>query len=164
MSLMRFAILSVLSLGLAACASSPSYGPAAGPGDSGYSQQVLEPGRYRVTYRGGSTEQARDFALYRAAELTLANNFEWFQVVSSSGGIEEPQSSGPRISVGGGGSVGRSSRGGVGVGIGFPIGGSSGSAVEVLEILMGTGPKPEDPNAYSADALAQSLRPTASSP
>jgi len=161
---LRVAFAFIIGFGLASCASSPNYGPAAGPGESGYSQQILEAGRYRVTYRGGSPEQARDFALYRAAELTLANNFEWFQVVSSSGGIEESRSSGPRISVGGGGSIGRSSRGGVGIGIGFPVGGSTGSAVEVLEIVMGTGPKPEDPNAYSADALAQSLRPAASSP
>ena len=159
MFLSRLVFVCVVGLGLASCASSPSYGPAEGPGDAGYSQQLLEPGRYRVTYRGGSPEEVRDLALYRAAELTLSNGFEWFQVVSSSGGVEEAKSSGPRISVGGGGSIGGRSRGGVGIGLGFPIGGSSGSAVEVIEILMGTGPKPDDPNAYSASALSQSLRP-----
>ena len=163
MSQFRLVYVCLVAAILASCSSTPSYGPASGPGEPGYSQQMLEPGRYRITYRGDTPEQARDFALYRASQLTLSNGFEWFQVVSSSGGIEDARSSRSRVSVGGGGSIGGSSRGGVGIGIGLPLGGSTGSAVELLEIVMGSGPKPDDPNAYSADAIAQSLRPSSPS-
>ena len=50
---------------------------------------------------------------------------------------------------------------GVGVGIGFPLGGGSGPAVtEVLEILTGTGEKPDRPNAYDARSVDINLRGT----
>jgi hypothetical protein len=50
----------------------------------GYSDQRLEPDRYRVTFTGNSLtsrETVEGYLLYRAAELTLAQGYDWFTVV-----------------------------------------------------------------------------------
>ncbi len=152
-------LLACLTLG-ACAAMPPAYGPAYGPRGAGYSEYRIEPGRYRVSYQGGPgapPEVVADFALLRAAELTLEQGRDWFQVTDraasgrSGGG-------GPRLSVGaGGGSGGRTSVG-VGVGTTFSLGGGPAVAVS-LEILMGRGPKPADPNAYDARSVQAALRP-----
>ncbi|TNE64340.1 MAG: hypothetical protein EP335_07705 [Alphaproteobacteria bacterium] len=70
---------------LAACASSsPAHYMAADePGDYGYYESALEQDRYRVAYkaRGAKTEEAKDYAMLRAAELTLQHGYDWFEVV-----------------------------------------------------------------------------------
>ncbi len=147
----------ILVVGLSACATDPTYAPATGDRSSGYSDQAIEQGRYRVTYRGGDAATARDYALLRAAELTLAQGHEWFRVINTYTD-EEDKRSGPSISVGGGvGSHGGHTSSGVGVGIGFPLGGSSGNAEHSLEILVGSGPKPEEPNVYDAQSIVDTI-------
>ena len=146
---------------LAACASAPTtYTAAASADDMGYREQRLETERYRVSFRGNSdlkAPQVEDMALRRAAELTLQNGYQWFQVVSRNtdlaGGRYSP--SGPTIGIGGStGSFGS----GVGVGVGFNFGGDSREYQSTLEILMGRGDKPADPNAYDAQqVLARSM-------
>jgi hypothetical protein len=146
---------------LAACASAPTtYTAAASADDMGYREQRLETERYRVSFRGNSDlkgPQVEDMALRRAAELTLQNGYQWFQVVSRNtdlaGGRYSP--SGPTIGIGGStGSFGS----GVGVGVGFNFGGDSREYQSTLEILMGRGDKPADPNAYDAQqVLARSM-------
>jgi|GEM_PF-101458 len=73
---------------LAACASSRSlYVPAADNGDIGYTESRLSADRYRVVYKGDSgtpLETVQDYALLRAAELTVAQNFDWFEVAERS--------------------------------------------------------------------------------
>ena len=151
--LVGFAALAVIG----SCATPATYGPASGDG-TGYSEVALEDNRYRVTYRGGSTQQASDYALLRASEVTLARGDDWFQVVDSY--VEQERSSSPRTSVGIGGSTGSYGSGvGVGIGIGFPLGGGKPDAVQTYEILMGSGQKPEDVNAYDARSISSSLRP-----
>ena len=69
---------------LAACASSPTYVAADGAYDHGHSSRKLADNRYRVNFAGNrntSYEETRDYALLRAAELTLAEGKDWFQVV-----------------------------------------------------------------------------------
>lgn len=81
---MRFAIFAVVVLLAAACATSTPYGPA--NGGYGFSDQKIEDNRYRVTFRGNastSRETVENFLLYRAAELTLENGFDYFIVVES---------------------------------------------------------------------------------
>lgn len=75
-------IFSVLLL--VGCASSQTpYAPASGVGQVGYSESQLSTDRYRVSYTGGgnsSLETVQDYALLRAAEITVAQNFSWFEI------------------------------------------------------------------------------------
>ena len=148
-----------LPLGLVACATPSVYAPAARPGGAGFSETRIENDRYRVTYRDGATEAAAaDFALLRAAELTLAQGFDWF-VVDQRSNERQGQGAGPRISIGGGSSSygGHSSVGG-GAGVGFNLGGGPKSTVS-LEIRLGRGPKPETVNTYDARQVQATVRP-----
>jgi hypothetical protein len=148
---------------LAACATSPPpYAPAGAPNAAGYSETQIENNRYFVTFRaGGSADAAllQDYALLRAADLTLQNGREWFWV-DQRRLDEDGRRSGPSIGVGiGGGSWGGSSGGSVGVGMNFPLGGGGQRARSAtLEIRFGEGAKPDDPNAYDARQIAQNLR------
>ncbi|MCA6256785.1 MAG: hypothetical protein IM650_01650 [Phenylobacterium sp.] len=89
MRLTRFALVASLALaaGLAACTTATPYQPllASSPGLGGYSDVRIEPGRYRVTFTGNSLtsrETVELYLAYRAAELTLANGFDTFTLVS----------------------------------------------------------------------------------
>ena len=148
---------------VAACTTPTVYQPAAGPSAVGYSEYRIEPGRYRVFFRGGTgapPEQVMDLALKRAADLTLSQGFDWFRVadrnVRGVGG-----SYGPEIGIGvGGASFGSHSGGAVGVGTGFNLGGGP-ELQATLEILMGRGPMPPGLDVYNAHAVSGTLgRPT----
>jgi len=75
-----------LSLGLAACETATPYQPNV-PGQAtsgGYSESRLEPNRWRVNFVGNtmtSRETVEGYLLYRAAELTLENGDDWFEMV-----------------------------------------------------------------------------------
>jgi len=50
----------------------------------GYSEQRLAPDRLRVTFHGNelaSRERVEGYLLYRAAELTVQNGYDWFSIV-----------------------------------------------------------------------------------
>lgn len=50
----------------------------------GYSEEQLGDNRYRVTFDGNtltSRERVEGYLLYRAAELTVENGFDWFRIV-----------------------------------------------------------------------------------
>ena len=158
---MTRALLLALALGLSACATPAVYAPAARPGGPGYFATRIENDRYRVTYTGAANEQqAADFALLQAAELTLANGYDWF-VVDQRSTDREGGGNGPRISVGGGSSTfGHHTSVGAGVGVGFNLGGGAKSSVS-LEIRLGHGAKPTDVNAYDARQVQATVRPRA---
>ena len=151
---------------VAACASTPAYGPAAKSGAMGYDSLQIEDNRFRVSYTDTDAARARDKALLRAAEITMEHGKTWFEVTSSYSSDESVRDSGSRSSVtigGSTGSYGRSSVG-VGVGIGIPLGsGSSGKVTEVLEIMLGDGEKPDRANAYDARSVDINLRGAATS-
>ncbi|MEO1475517.1 MAG: hypothetical protein AAFS13_03970 [Pseudomonadota bacterium] len=155
MSSRRFLSAAVFA-GLAACATGPTpYEPARSVASFGYTDQAIELNRYRVTFRGQTATEARTLALRRAAELTLQDGRDWFQVVDSYTQGFGGGGSGSSISIGGA-TGGRNSS--IGVGIGFPIGGGSTGPSEVevgLEIVTGEGEKPDDPNAYSASSIIE---------
>ena len=81
-----FAVMVTLAAGLAACATPTPYQPDV-PGQAtsgGYSDTRLEANRYRVTFSGNSLtsrETVESYLLYRAAELTVQNGYDWFQIV-----------------------------------------------------------------------------------
>jgi hypothetical protein len=149
---------------LAACASTPVYAPSPSPGAAGYSETRIESNRYSVSYRaGGSVDAAmvQDYALLRAADLTLQNGRDWFWVDRRT--LDNaPARSGPSIGVGvGAGSWGGNGGVNVGVGVNIPIGGAApGTRARgaTLDIRFGEGVKPDDANAYDAHATAANLR------
>lgn len=67
---------------LGACATETPYKPADSRGDYGYTETPLGDNRYRITFVGNSTtpaETVQDYALLRAAELTLTKGYDWFE-------------------------------------------------------------------------------------
>jgi len=153
---MKRFIGSLALLALAACAVTPTvYGPAPSGRDVGYREQRIETERYRVSFRANADlkpPQVEDLALRRAAEITLAQGYQWFHVVNRgtdlAGGSSSP--SGPSVGIGGSsGSYGSS----VGVGLGFNFGSDTRQYESTLEILLGKGAKPADPNAYDAQQV-----------
>lgn len=70
-------------LALAGCVTATPYQPAAGYGD-GYAEQKLEDNRYKVTFAGNSStprQTVENYLLYRAAEITLQNGYDYFLMV-----------------------------------------------------------------------------------
>lgn len=80
--------IAVIAFGLTACATSygPRYQKAQGQSDVGYYETRIDQNRYRVQYRlsSGDPQLAQDWVFRRAAELTLDNRYDWFQVLSRS--------------------------------------------------------------------------------
>ncbi|KCZ48432.1 CC0125/CC1285 family lipoprotein [Hyphomonas pacifica] len=79
-----------------ACASSPDYRPALTDDGQGYSSQVIEANRYRVTYRGDTAQtsaEVQNMALLRAAEVTMEHGGDWFEIVGdeTSGDVKTQQ-------------------------------------------------------------------------
>ncbi|HVK82399.1 MAG TPA: hypothetical protein VM915_17500 [Verrucomicrobiae bacterium] len=164
--MLRHVLIVAAVLALTACASTPTYTPATRAGAAGYSEAAIESNRYFVTYRApGAADAAlvQDYALLRAADLTLQNGRDWFWVDRRT--LDEDAAarrSGPSVGVGiGGGSWGGRSGGGVSVGINLPIGGGSTTQraqSATLEVRFGEGVKPDDPNAYDARSVAANIR------
>jgi hypothetical protein len=145
---------------LTACATpQPThYQAAAGPQGVGYSEFRIEPGRYRITFRGGPgapPEQVADYALLRAADLAIAEGYDWFRV-SERFITSEPDHS-PRISLGvGGGNYGYSGGVGGGLGTSFSTGGGA-TVASTVEVVMGKGPKPDGADVYDARGVRSSV-------
>lgn len=79
--MLRLFTLGASALLLAACATATPYGPATTAGGFGFSDQRIESNRYRITFRGNSLtarETVEDSLLFRAAELTVENGFDYF--------------------------------------------------------------------------------------
>ncbi|KQS56009.1 hypothetical protein ASG17_08185 [Brevundimonas sp. Leaf363] len=146
---------------LAACQTMAPYGAQAGPRGQGYSEQRIESNRYRVSYNGvGDPMVSADYALLRAADLALQDGYDWFEVTGrwtdgrpdSRGGLR------PRLSIGGGSTSWGSYRAsGVGVGLGLDISGPQPTST-TLEVVMGRGATPSNPDAYNAREVQQALR------
>ncbi len=149
---------------LAACATTPTYTPAAQPGGVGYSETQIENNRYFVTYRapsGADQTLLHDYALLRAADIALERGADWFWVDRRTFDGESRGRSGPSVGVGiGGGSWGGRSGVGGSVGVSVPLGGGGGltARAATLEIRLGQGPQPDSPDAYNARAVATSIR------
>lgn len=149
-----------LALMLAACVTPTAYGPM--QKGVGFSEQKITAERWRVSFRGGGgapAAQVEDYALLRAAELTLANGYDWFRVDNRF--IEQTGYQGASVGVGvGGGSFGR--HGGVGVGVsqGMPLNGGP-QLTATLDIVMGKGARPDSRDAYDARDVQKNVGPRA---
>jgi hypothetical protein len=149
------------ALALAACTTPTVFAPMQRADGPGFSETRIESDRCCITFRGGSDagpDRVADLALLRAAQLTLQQGFDWFQVTQSFGVGQPPR--GPFLSVGGGTSSwgwGGGSSFGVGV-EGIPLGGGP-MLSQTLEVFMGRGPTPrDDPTIYDARDVARSIR------
>jgi hypothetical protein len=149
---------------MAACVTTPVYGPARSERDEGYISQQIETGRHRVSYTDRDAIRARNMALLRASEITLMEGKDWFEITSETMDSEgSGRSGGPSVSIGGSAGSGGYSGVGVGVGFGIPLGGgSAGKVTQTLEIVTGSGAKPDKPEAYDARSVDINLRVSAS--
>lgn len=80
----RIAPLAIAAV-LAACATETPYSPADDRG-YGFTEQKIESDRYRITFAGNSLtdrQTVETYLLYRAAELTLQNGFDFFQLTEN---------------------------------------------------------------------------------
>ena len=70
---------------LAGCASGPAYRPAEQAGDYGYRDTLLTSDRYRVSFvgdAGTARENVETFALFRAADVSLAHGYDHFRITA----------------------------------------------------------------------------------
>jgi hypothetical protein len=161
MKRLTFGLIAASALALSACASLAPYGPQQSARGQGFSEQQIETNRFRVTYNGvGAPGPVADRALFRAAQLTVDQGYDWFEVTQrwidgrpdSAGGVR------PSVSIGAGsGRYGGWSTSGVGVGLGFDLSGPQPTST-TLEMVMGRGAKPDRPDAYDARRVQDAIR------
>lgn len=77
---------SAVALAVASCATPTPYQPisASSRSQGGYSETRLAADRWRVTFAGNtltSRDRVEGYLLYRAAELTVEQGYDWFQIV-----------------------------------------------------------------------------------
>ena len=184
--LITVALAAASVLALSACETATPYQPAFANGhqtSGGYSEQQLEQNRWGVSFAGNSLtsrERVERYLLYRSAELTLAQGYDWFTTLDRNterktsligspdpfyagwGGYWGPSWGLYRRGFGWGRGFG--GYGGYG---GFGYGGGWGSSFDVQEIsrytataevIMGRGPKPAgDPRAFDARSVVSHL-------
>lgn len=166
-----------------ACTTPTPYRPAptAGADRTGYSDQRIEANRFRVTFTGNSMtsrETVEHYLLYRAAQLTVEQGFDWFAMADrqterrSNTYLDRPFVGGPY------GFWGPSWRyRGAGAWRTWdPFWGDPfwGSTIDVrtvdryeatAEFVLGRGPKPvNDPRAFDARDVLRNLGPTIRQP
>ena len=149
----------IAAIGLAACSTPPTPYQAEAE-NGGYSEQRIEGNRYSVTFKGNNAtprDTVEEFALYRAAEVTLENGHDYFKVVSREiePVVERVSGVYPSLGIGiGGGNVG------FGASTGFGGGGRANySYAGYLDIVMYDGEKPEgDRDAYTALDVIENLK------
>jgi hypothetical protein len=76
-------ILAFGALAVAACATQTPYAPRSTSG-YGFTETRIESNRFRVAFSGNSLtdqETVETYLLYRAAELTLQEGYDWFEIV-----------------------------------------------------------------------------------
>ena len=160
---MRNILMIAATVMLAACVTAVGtpYGPADEKG-FGYQETKLEADRFRISFSGdGATpvDVVEEYALLRAAELTLENGYDWFRVIGRS--IDGDERGGVDVGAGfGSGNYGR--RRGVSVGVGGNLGrvGARQFFTARLEILMGKGAQPDDSSEiYDAQSIVDSITP-----
>lgn len=161
----------VAGLLLTGCASQPDYHQAKN-GGFGYSQSQLSDTQYRIHFkaRGDDKAKAMDYAMLRAAEVTLEAGYNWFTVNHQDTLVdqEEAQSSPEfgfsqryaRVTECGAISCRTALYPTSQFSSGIFVGGTQQSEIEsVLQITLGRGEKPADGNSYDASQVQKYLQP-----
>ena|GEM_PF-1117163 len=150
----------LLGVMLTGCASQQlGYHRAPGPGDFGYSDSAITNHHYRVSYTGNyslARSTVEKFALFRAAELTLAHSRDRFRIVSreTSPVTTTEGTSSANIGFGFGYPY-------FGTGFGFPVTVSSATRYEsVLDIQIGPKVPKNGPDVYNAHQVKRHLAAT----
>ncbi len=153
-----------VSLALVGCSTSSSpYGPVNADSRLGYQQTKIQQDRYRVRFTGKDLYEVQDYALLRAAELTLDEGFSHFKVIdghiSNDHGRRFPISSGVGVSLGNGGYRHGGTRAHLGLGVNDVVRALEGERVtSMLEIqLLHSGAS--NPDIYDAASVAGSIKP-----
>ncbi|MDZ7643310.1 MAG: hypothetical protein U5K76_03145 [Woeseiaceae bacterium] len=167
--MIRFAAIAI-ALNLGACASTPDYVPANDADDYGHYSTPLGDNRYRIVYNGKHStglNTTRDYALLHAAELTLQEGNDWFQVVdresstihrsNPSTNLHDERAYHVERSCGLLGCT-RSVRPATYASVGYHHRSPESKHNHALEIVMGKGEMPSgDGNYYDASDVAQAL-------
>lgn len=84
--------LMVISI-LVACASQPEYRPAEQAGDYGYSEEQIDEDQYRIVFRtrGDDLARAVDYAMLRASEIALEQDYDWIAITSRDTRVDTEQ-------------------------------------------------------------------------
>ena len=167
------AMLAVLLL-VAGCATQTAYKPAEKRGAEGYTETRLGESRYRISFVGNTqtkSETVKDYALLRAAELSLQQGYEWFQVIERDGDkkVNAATSIGSGFSVPGHTSVYRScgalscrttvaSSPGFSTGFGVSSTTTTTAYSYAIEVMLGRAPMARPDEAYDARELATNIR------
>jgi len=162
---LKAALSATALLTLGACVTATPYQPASGGVNSyGYKDTRIEPGKYRVSFRGNSsTDRAtvENYILRRAADLTLADGFGHFVIIDEDeGSTSNFNSTGFNNGFGGGFGFGR---GGLGRGFGGGISSSRTRERRIFDVsvIIQTFPgqkSAENYQAFNAAAVAENLR------
>ena len=96
------AALAASTLMVAGCATETTYRPATGQGfnRTGYSDREVEPGRFLVSFAGNSVtsrDTVERYLLFRAAELTLQNGYDYFVMANRDTDLQSRTYSTPGI-------------------------------------------------------------------
>tara|TARA_R110002072_G_scaffold55782_2_gene144992 strand:+ start:154 stop:636 length:483 start_codon:yes stop_codon:yes gene_type:complete len=158
---MRFVLIALPSLFLAACAATPTAYAPVGSGSIGYSETRIENDRYRVRFTGGSDvsfARVEDLALRRAAEVTLDSGQDWFEVVGRDRRSRGDRDGPVRVGGSAGQSFGSGGFRGSSVGLGISIAsGRERRETVILEILTGSGPRPDGRDVYDARSIIANI-------
>lgn len=192
MKRLAFAAAAVAALALSACETATPYQPLGAPGthaSGGFADQQIETNRWTVSFVGNdstSRPTVERYLLFRSADLTLRQGYDWFTTVDRNTERKSDYYSngyggyGPGFGYGGFGGYGRYGgfgRGRFGYGGGFGgygygFGGFGYNDLEQVnrytasaEILMGRGPKPlNDRHAFTARSVVDHLQATIAYP
>ena len=186
----RVLIAMAAALTLSACETVTPYQPIAAHSAravGGYSEQQIESNRWRVEFAGNSLtsrQTVERYLLFRSAQLTVAQGYDWFQSVDRHTdrqtdyyGDSEPffgggyGGFGPGFGYGGFGYGPYGGFGGGFGGLGYGYGGFGGGGAfdidqvnryqSTVEVLMGHGPKPAgNSHAYDARSVIEHLQGT----
>jgi len=156
--MLRILALLPVAVLVAACATATPYKRM--EDGTGYGDQKLEDNRYRVWFAGNSRtprETVEDYVLYRAAEITLENGYDYFVLSDRQTDADTYTSSGISLGIGGIRFGGRSAIS-LGTGIGIPLGRDAEYYGQAEVTLMKGKKPPQDLAAYDARQVKNQLQ------
>ncbi len=165
---MKILSLIMIIILLSSCASHSGYRAAVGKG-YGYQETKLSDTQYRISFklRGNNAAKAKDYALLRAADLTLQQGYSWFQVVDQE--LTQQKNGDDSLALGASTETTTTTSCGLltcqsrttpttGYHAAVNVAGDSDKVERLLEIRMGKGVQPQDGRSYNAKQLKSNLK------